>query len=116
MIIMTVPRPGGAGPGAPSSTSIVPTVVRAELADVPDYRPPFGQGAVRADRDGNLWIRTSKQVDGRPVYDVVNRNGEITARVQLRPVRTSAGFGPGVVYMGVRDSTGVTHLERARIK
>jgi hypothetical protein len=116
MIIMTVPRPGGAGPGAPSSTSIVPTVVRAELADVPDYRPPFGQGAVRADRDGNLWIRTSKQVDGRPVYDVVNRNGEITDRVQLRPFRTIAGFGPGVVYMGVRDSTGVTHLERARIK
>jgi hypothetical protein len=90
--------------------------VKADVADVPDYRPPFGQGAVRADRDGNLWIRTNNWVDGRPVYDVVNRRGEIADRVQLPPFRTIAGFGPGVVYMGVQDSTGVTHLERARMK
>jgi hypothetical protein len=117
-IIITAPRgPGGpGGPGVPSSTTIMPTVVKADVADVPDYRPPFGQGAVRADRDGNLWIRTNNWVDGRPVYDVVNRRGEIADRVQLPPFRTIAGFGPGVVYMGVQDSTGVTHLERARMK
>jgi hypothetical protein len=27
-------------------------------SELPDYRPPFGSGAVRADMDGNLWIRT----------------------------------------------------------
>jgi len=89
--------------------------VRADASDVPDYRPPFGQGAVRADRSGNLWIRTNKWVDGRPVYDVVDRKGELAERVQLPLHRTIAGFGPGVVYMAVQDSSGVAHLERARV-
>jgi len=108
--------PGGAvGGGGPTNVTMVPTVTRAELADVPDYRPPFGQGAVRADRSGNLWIRTNKFVDARPVYDVVDRKGEVADRVQLPPHRTIAGFGPGVVYMAVQDSSGTAHLERARL-
>ena len=37
-------------------------------------------------------------------------------RVQLPPFRTIAGFAPGIVYMAVKDSTGVVHLERARVK
>jgi len=115
--IRTAPGgPGGAAPSGPTNVVMMPTVTRAELADVPDYRPPFGQGAVRADRSDNLWIRTNKVVDGRPVYDVVNRSGELADRVQLPPHRTIAGFAPGVVYMAVQDTTGVTHLERARIK
>ena len=115
--IRVAPGPGGpGGGGGPTSTTIVPTVKRAEPADVPDYRPPFGQGAVRADRSGNLWIRTNKWADGRPVYDVVNRKGEVADRVQLPPHRTIAGFGPGVVYMAVQDSSGVAHLERGRIR
>jgi hypothetical protein len=92
------------------------TVVRAELSDVPDYRPPFGQGAVRADADGRLWVRTTARVNGQPVYDLVSRQGVITDRVQLPAFRSIAGFGPGVVYLGVRDSVGTTHLERARIR
>ena len=109
--------PGGpGGGGGPTSATIVPTVKRAEPADVPDYRPPFGQGAVRADLSDNLWIRTNKWVDGRPVYDVVDRKGEVADRVQLPPHRTIAGFGPGVVYMAVQDTSGVAHLERGRIR
>ena len=50
----------------------------------------------------------------RPVYDIVNRRGELFDRVQLPEFRTLAGFGPGVVYMAVKDSTGVVHVERAR--
>jgi hypothetical protein len=71
---------------------------------------------VSADADGNLWIRTSTIVNGQPVYDIVNRQGVLRDRVQLPPFRTIAGFGPGVVYMAVKDSAGVVHLERARIK
>jgi len=114
---------GEAAPGAGDGATVTrttsaprPTVARAELSDVPDYRPPFGQGAVRADAEGRLWIRTSKMLDGRPVYDIVSRQGVVVDRLQLPPNRTIAGFGPGVVYMGVRDSLGATHLERARIR
>jgi len=115
------PPPGGPGRGAPGNgtTTIsmaTPTVEKASPADVPDYRPPFEQGAVRADADGNLWVRTTTLVDGRPVYDVVNRGGQLVDRVQLPPFRTIAGFGPGVLYMAVKDSAGTAHVERARIR
>lgn len=111
--------PGGGGGGGPTTTTMnmaVPTVVKAAPTDVPDYRPAFGQGSVRADQEGNLWIRTGTIADGRPVYDVVNAQGRVIDRVQLPPFRTIAGFGRGVVYLGVRDSAGVMHLERARVR
>ena len=73
-------------------------------------------GAVLVDVDGNLWIRTTTMVDGQPVYDIVNRRGELFDRVRLPSFRTIAGFGPGVVYMAVKDSAGMVHLERARVK
>jgi hypothetical protein len=84
--------------------------------DLPDYIPPFTQGAARADADGNVWIRTSKFVKGQPVYDVIDARGELIDRVQLPPFRSIAGFGAGVIYMGVLDSAKVAHLERARVR
>ena len=121
MTVIVGSRSDGAGPGGDRSpvTRISiprPTVARAELADVPDYRPPFGQGAVRADAEGRLWVRTSARANGQPVYDIVSREGAVVDRVQLPPFRSIAGFGPGVVYLGVRDSTGTTHLESARVR
>jgi hypothetical protein len=83
---------------------------------MPDYRPPFPLGALRADADGNLWIRTTQMVNGQPVYDVVNRQGALVDRVQLPPYPAIAGFGAGVIYMAVLDSARVVHLERARIR
>ncbi len=109
--------PGGGGGGPPRTFQMTPpTIVKAAPADVPDYRPAFGQGSVRADREGNLWIRTTTMADGRPVYDIVNREGVLTDRIQLPAFRSIAGFGNGVVFLGVRDENGVMHLERARIR
>jgi hypothetical protein len=103
---------GGRGGGQP-----IPLVVgRAEPGDLPDYFPPFTEGALYPDAEGNLWIRTSTRLRGQPVYDIVNRKGELFDRVQLPPFRTIAGFGAGVVYMAVKDSAGVVHLERARVR
>ena len=105
---------GGGGPGGGPPPAFVDG--RPTLSDLPDYRPPFTRGATRSDVEGNLWIRTTTLVKGQPVYDVVNRQGSIIDRVQLPPFRTIAGFGPGVIYMAVQDSTRAVHLERARIK
>ncbi len=106
---------GGGGDGAASAP---PTLIdgRPAVGDLPDYRPAFTRGSTRADADGNLWIRTTAIVKGQPVYDIVNSLGQITDRVLLPPFRTIAGFGPGVVYMAVKDAAGVVHLERARVK
>jgi hypothetical protein len=106
----------GATRGERGGVSLAPQVVRpASLADLPDYVPPFGEHAVDSDADGNVWIRTTTMVDGRPVYDVVNRRGELIDRLQLPAFRTIAGFGPGVIYMAVQTQDGKVHLERARI-
>ena len=85
-------------------------------SELPDYAPPFGAGSARGDVDGNLWVRTSNVVNGGSVYDVINGKGELVDRIQVPPGRVIAGFGPGgVVYMGVREATGV-RLEQARRK
>jgi sugar lactone lactonase YvrE len=85
-------------------------------SDLPDYKPAFAPGSTRADAEGNLWIRTSQNVDARPVYDIIDRKGELIDRVQLPANRVLAGFGSGgVVYLAVRDGA-TAHLERARVK
>ena len=116
-------RGGGGGGGGRPASEIAPNIaVRPSVGDLFDYMPPFtdggarAAGAVYADADGNLWIRTSAVAGGQPVYDIVNRRGELFDRVQLPSFRTIAGFGPGVVYVAVQDRAGVVHLERARVK
>jgi hypothetical protein len=101
--------PGGAGGPLPPLTMISPS-------ELPDYKPAFLPGSTRADADGNLWVRTSQNVAARPVYNVINRKGELIDRVQLPANRVLVGFGEGgVVYLAVRDGA-TAHLEKARAK
>ncbi len=83
-----------------------------------DFKPPFNQSAVRADLDGNLWIRINlpKNVPGGPIYDVVNKEGQLIDRIQIPPTYTLVGFGRGkVVFVAMRDATGA-HLARVRMR
>jgi hypothetical protein len=111
-------RGGGAGGGAGrgAATPIPEVVVHADVAELPDYVPSIGERAAVGDVDNNLWILTSTRVDGRPVYDIVNRRGELIDRVQLPAFRTIAGFGPGVIFMAVADGSSGVRLERARVR
>ena len=105
------PVPAGVQRGAPEVAFVAPS-------ELPDYKPPFFTGAVRADLDDNLWVRTipTRQIPGGPVYDVVNRKGVLVDRVQV-PANTSIlGFGPGGdVFLVQQDGT-VQTIERARIR
>ena len=124
--------PPGTPPGIPScipspimmTGGLVPNppqmreVAVLPASDLPDYRPPFATGAVRADAEGNLWIRTipTKPIPGGPVYDIVNHEGELADRLQLPPGYTVVGFGKGkVVYVSMRDAKGI-HLARVRLR
>jgi hypothetical protein len=123
-------RAGSRGSGARDSASATatrdtaagrantqfPSLSLVQPSDLPDYKPAFVPGSTRADPDGNLWIRTTQNVDGRPVYNVINSKGQLVDRVQLPQNRALIGFGSGgVVYLGVRDGT-TAHLEKARVK
>jgi hypothetical protein len=107
---------GGAtfGSGSAPNTG-QPTVKMVSPSALPDYWPPFGQGAAKADVDGNLWVRTTAKRDntiGGPIYDVVDHTGILIDRVQVPPGRQIIGFGKGgAVYMAVRDDAGA-RLER----
>ena len=108
---VTAVGPGGGGLGGQ-----LPPLTMISPSELPDYKPAFAPGSTRVDVDGNLWIRTSQNADGRPVYDIVNRKGELIDRVQLPANRVLAGFGEGgVVYLAVRDGT-TAHLEKARVR
>jgi hypothetical protein len=123
-------------PGAPSGTpscipapmmfsggQIPPPPQMRETAvlpaqELPDYRPPFGGSSVRADVDGNLWVRTipAKPIPGGPVFDIISRKGELVDRLQLPPGYTVVGFGKDkVVYLSTRDARGI-HLARVRLR
>ena len=120
-VIMRVeggPPQAGAPATRSGGTSIeIPPINFAPLSEMPDYRPAFSGGAVHADTEGNLWIRTSAMYKGTQIYDIVNGSSQLIDRVQLPPGRTIAGFGAnGVVYLAVRDGTVGVRLERARIK
>jgi len=123
-IIVSSFRMGGDGGGVDAKAAGVgaagtamPPINFTSPSELPDYRPAFGTGAARADRDGNLWIRTSASRAGAmsgPIYDVVNSRGELADRVQLPAGRVIIGFGKnGVVYMLARDEKGAW-LEQTR--
>jgi len=120
-VAVTIVQGGAAAGGAPprGGTQVTaPRVTFVTPSELPDYKPPFFANSVRADADGNLWIRTipTKAISGGPVYDVVSRERGLVDRVQIPAGRTIVGFGPGgVVYLASQDGN-ATYLERARVK
>lgn len=101
-------RDGSRTSSGGGSTMSASPLAFVSINEMPDYRPAFSQGAARADADGNLWIRTSAtragSVGGGPIYDVINRKGEVVDRLQVPAGRQIVGFGKGgVVYMQARD-------------
>ena len=108
-------RPGGGTSARPGSPA-VPVINLVSEEELPEYRPAFLAGAARADLDGRLWIRTTDAADG-PVYDVINRQGEIVDRVRLPRGRVISGFGAhATVFMGVLDAAGGARIEEASLR
>ena len=108
---------GGAGAGnrQGGGRGFGPQVNMVQPNELPDYRPAFANGSVRADAEGKLWVRIlpTKPTGRGPEYDVIDRSGKLVDRVVLPAGTTIAGFGPGgTVYLGVRDAAGV-HVVRA---
>jgi len=106
---------GGDGATRTRGTPTPQPPIFVPASELPDYQPAFFAGSTRADLQGNLWIRTipTSAIAGGPVYDVINRKGEIVERVQIPEGRTIAGFGAdGSVYLLNRQGTTST-LEKA---
>ncbi len=106
----------GAGYTPPAPSYRPPAIFPAD--QLPDYRPPIASASVRADAEGNLWIKPipMKIAAGGTVYDIVSRKGELVDRLQLPPGYTIVGFGPGkTVYLSTRDGAGL-HLAKVQLR
>jgi hypothetical protein len=90
----------------------------APLERIPEFRQPIRVGQTFADRAGNVWILpavTTLSRNGGLVYDVVNRRGELTERVELPAGRSIVEFGPdGTLYLAWKDGD-VWRVERRSI-
>ena len=110
---------GGPGGGQPRAGVGAPQLNFIPAAELPDYKPPFFAGSVRADMAGNIWVRTipTSAIAGGPVYDVINRKGELVERVQVPVNRSIVGFGPdNSVFLLNREGTGPATLEKATVR
>ncbi len=86
-------------------------------SELPDYKPVFSTGSVRADMDDRIWVRTipTKASTAGAIYDVIDRSGKLVDRVQVPANATIAGFGKGgVVYVGIREG-GEIRLQRVKL-
>ena len=113
MVVMSF-RNGEGGGIRTGDSGGLPPVTFISPSELPDYRPPFGVNAARADLDGNLWVHTTATREGAvgSIYDVISGKGELIDRVQVPPGRQIVGFGKdGIVYMVAVDASGAW-LER----
>jgi hypothetical protein len=106
--------PGSAG-GRPLQEFVPTKFVMPPLDQLPSYRPAFEVAGALAAPDGTLWVRTTAPSDRGAIYYVLNSRGELVDRVQIPFGRIIAGFGKGVVYMGVLDDKGA-RLEVANLR
>ena len=110
--------PGGAPPRSETRVASPTNFEFVPASELPDYRPAFFASSVRADREGNVWIRTTAAptVAGMAVWDVVDRKGTIVDRVQAPSAANIVGFGAdGTVLLATRDGVN-TKLEKAKLR
>lgn len=96
---------------------ILPPLNFVSPSELPDYKPVFSTGSVRADMDDRLWVRTipTKASAAGAIYDVIDRSGKLVDRVQVPANATIAGFGKGgIVYVGTRVA-GEIRLQRVKV-
>jgi hypothetical protein len=84
-----------------------------EVVDWPDVVPPFLGNALHAAPDGRLWIRRAP-VGQRPgtTYDVVDRRGQLAARISMNGSSHVVGLGRNAVFVVETDGDGVQRLQR----
>lgn len=85
---------------------------RIDDVDWPVYFPPFAGGRMPVDPSGNLWLRRSHPGDPEAVYEVIDGQGVIRARVVLPPNTRLGGFGNRAIYLVRRDALGLEWIQR----
>ena len=90
--------------------------LHGEPEDWPKFLPPFvaafSERVARFAPDGTLWILRTAPADAPPTFDLINRAGQIAARLILPPHTRLVGFGSDTVYLVRIDDDDLEHLQR----
>ena len=87
---------------------------RSDLSSLPwpDTKPPFTNGRINIDSEGNGWVRRSMPAGAPATYDVFNTLGQHVKTVAMPEDRVLVGFGNGVLYAARIDEFDQQFLER----
>jgi hypothetical protein len=99
---------GGAGSG--TRTMRVPRPDPDEQ-EWPEFKPPFPNSAASVTPDGDLWVQRHVAFGEPALYDVFDRAGRLTRRVELSEGRSVVGFGDGKLYAVNTDEDDLQWLE-----
>ena len=101
-------------PATAKGRARMPSMALDEPTEWPEYKPPFGQAALRVAPDGELWVarhRSAADEDAK-LYDVFTPAGVLRARVQLPPKATLVGIGRKHLYVVREDQDELQYLQR----
>jgi hypothetical protein len=80
-----------------------------------EFMPPFlGPAALAFSNDGHLWIRRTGPPGQPPLFDVIDRAGNLVQKVVLPKRSRLVGFGKGVVYIVRVDDDDLQYLQKYR--
>jgi hypothetical protein len=84
-----------------------------ELPAWPEFVPPFPDDALFTLADGRLAVRrTATARSPRPIYDIVDRRGQLSERLELSEGEAVVAFGLRYVYIVRTDVDGVQTIRR----
>ncbi len=104
---------GAASSLTPAQRAQMPGMSIVDPSSWPEYKPAFGQGALRIAPDGEIWIgRLREAGNERPLYDVFAPDGALRYRVEFPRKTQLVGFGSKWLYAVREDSDELHYLGR----
>lgn len=80
-----------------------------------DTKPAFGTQVPQIDPTGRIWIERHVAHGAAPLYDVIDRRGNLVDRIVFPMGTRLGGFGPGVLYAVRTDEDDLLYVQRYRM-
>lgn len=100
-------------PNAGKGRARMPSMAVDEPTEWPEFKPAFGQSALKVAPDGELWVaRHRAAADEGQLFDVFTSAGVLRLRVELPRKTALVGFGARHLYVVRIDDDELQYLQR----
>ena len=91
----------------------MPSIAVDDPTEWPDYKPAFGQGALKVAPNGEIWIARLRPANNEgALYDVFSREGVLRYRMELPRKTALVGIGTTHLYVVRIDEDELQYLGR----